>query len=395
MLNKKELISAFQELADEHLIPGKREDDERRVYWIIIDDVRIENLNKFIKKHFIETERSAGWTFKQVTSNYIDASSYFTNHELSLMFYTCFSYKTVYYIQYKDKSTTIDYWDSKPKFNSYNINYDNKYLIIDGETQNIVPATPNNYYIPQHFDITNANLWEFESYMDKALWKARSIYVKLYDYKEWIWKSIKKYENTINNTESLKENKNKRFWCTIIILWILLMLVELVVIYILNEKNMVDEDSLSKIFNYVIFWSWGIIFLIWLIYNYHINKKDDFEKSKTAIKDKLLEVCDFLKDCYFSHRSDEKLAKLEEYKNNFNKGWNVMLKDNDKKLFVSKEKMPCIKELWDTYGQIREELEEWWKVAWWRSVFYEYNDKLWWDYDINMAKEKFSWDDEL
>jgi hypothetical protein len=31
MLNKKELISAFQELADEHLIPGKREDDERRV----------------------------------------------------------------------------------------------------------------------------------------------------------------------------------------------------------------------------------------------------------------------------------------------------------------------------------------------------------------------------
>jgi hypothetical protein len=32
MLNKKELISAFQKLADEHLIPGKREDYERPVY---------------------------------------------------------------------------------------------------------------------------------------------------------------------------------------------------------------------------------------------------------------------------------------------------------------------------------------------------------------------------
>ena len=59
MLNKQELITAFQEFVDNRLIPGKWENDKRRVYSIIIDDVRIENLNKFIKNHFTNTERSA------------------------------------------------------------------------------------------------------------------------------------------------------------------------------------------------------------------------------------------------------------------------------------------------------------------------------------------------
>ena len=59
MLNKQELITAFQEFVDNRLIPGKWENDERRVYSIIIDDVRIENLNIFIKNHFTNTERSA------------------------------------------------------------------------------------------------------------------------------------------------------------------------------------------------------------------------------------------------------------------------------------------------------------------------------------------------
>jgi hypothetical protein len=62
---------------------------------------------------------------------------------------------------------------------------------------------------------------------------------------------------------------------------------------------------------------------------------------------------------------------------------------------MSDEKLLFVKQLSDTYNQIKEKLEEWWKATWWKSVYYEFYDKLWWDYDINIAKEKFSWDDEL
>ena len=396
MLNKKELISAFQKLADEHLVPGKREDDKRRVYWIIIDDVRIENLNKFIKKHFIETERSAGWTFKQVTSNYIDAASYFTDHELSLMFYTCFSYKTVYYIQHKYKSLSIDYWDSKTKFNNYNYYNDTNYLAIDWDLD-VMPATPNNYYIPQHFDITNADLWELIDHMDKALWKARSIYVKLYDYKEWILKSIEEYKNLINSVDDFKENVDNGFlWCSY---WLLfLMLWSCISCFIFDRLSDISgriwEISIYLLIICIILFAFSII--KWAITLFKNSDNYNFEKAKKFFKSKLLESWAFLEDCYFSHESDKRLLKMEEYNKQFHNGWEIIIENGNKfSMNKNNKDLPHYKDLRDAYKKAKAQIEEWWKVAWWRSVFYEYNDKLWWDYDINIAKEKFSWDDEL
>jgi hypothetical protein len=83
------------------------------------------------------------------------------------------------------------------------------------------------------------------------------------------------------------------------------------------------------------------------------SKNKAFEEAKTKRKGELLEACKFLKDCYYSHRSDEKLSKLEKYKNIF-----IFDNNKKKKKSMSDEKLLFVKQLSDTYNQIKEKLEE-------------------------------------
>lgn len=441
MLNKQELITAFQEFVDNRLIPGKWENDERRVYSIIIDDVRIENLNIFIKNHFTNTERSAWWTFKQVTSNYIDAASYFDDHEISLMFYTCFSYRVVYQIQHRNKGISSSCYRSNPQFQSYWIDRDTKYLAFNSEWNKIIPATPNNYYIPQHFDITATNLGGFEEPMDKTLKKARSIYTKLYNLN--ILNSIEEYKNLINSVDDFNEKevkipRRRNVGITILSTILFVIVVGIISIIAQNNNNIYEyyyeyysshycpsyngygygyachqerDDSLRNWTFKVILCILGLGILKSRIDKkiYLNSEKYKFELLKKFFKKKLLEVCEFLLNCFYSSKNDELLSKLEEYENIFNKkhftitekikdktsgkteikNHEFSLKDEDIK------KLPNFKKLEDAYKQIKENIEEWWKISWWKSINDEYNDKLWWDYDINSAKEKFADDEEL
>ncbi len=413
MLNKQELITAFQEFVDNRLIPGKWENDKRRVYSIIIDDVRIENLNKFIKNHFTNTERSAWWTFKQVTSNYVDAASYFDDHEISLMFYTCFSYRVVYQIQHKNWGISSDYFRSNSQIQSCWMYSDTKYLDFNSEWNKIIPATPNNYYIPQHFDITATNLGGFEEPMDKTLKKARSIYTRLYNLN--IINSIEEYKNLINSIDDFREKEVKcpRFvkFFLFVFLWVGLFFI-IWIIFAALLSNLLDYIGLND----MIAWLAIIFSVIWfpvIWYFVRKNKRSSYElglkheQSKVKLKNELLKICDFLSTCFYSSKNDELLSKLEEYENIFNEknitilhkeydGWREKTETwNEKINFDKYVSLPVFKKLEDTYKHIKENIEEWWKISWWKSINDEYNDKLWWDYDINSAKEKFADDEEL
>lgn len=410
MLNKDEVISAFQEFADKYRKKGKDADIVYQwlignplvsnvkkgidfcEYWIIIDDVNIANLHKFIDSHFTKTDRSGWWTFKQVTDNYIAAASYFTDHEISLMFYTCFSYRTVCYIYYKD--WTYNYYFSKPEFEEYSTDTENHYLVADIEDW-IYPAFPKNYFIPQHIDITKINLGNFEEPLEKTLWKARSIYSKLYDYEKSINESVEKFKKLIDGFKSGIAKKPRYFrdsW------WIPLILSLLTFILTVSFSDQIENSKILKqVYN--TFWSqlisyfffsivWIIIalYILWVIikkimYSFSSYKKNlKLEESKKLLKNKLLQLYDSLENFNSVNRNEENLERLNEY----DKIFDEYIKDSSQ-----------IKELKDSYRNIKEKIEECWNFTKWKSLSDAYYQNLWIDYDINKALEKFSWDDEL